>query len=110
MQSFLQFPDQGFELPYDLGAFLFVVRIRHGQIEADQAFFSICIHMKIMYAQSRIEDLQEAMEHLGFAAVEEMAIGAEIVSREYERLMMDQERDVLISSVCPSMTEAARLP
>lgn len=52
---------------------------------------------------SRIEDLQEAMEHLGFAAVEEMAIGAEIVSREYERLMMDQERDVLISSVCPSI-------
>lgn len=52
---------------------------------------------------SRIEDLREAMGQLGFAAVEEMAVGAEIVSREYERIMMDEELDVLISSVCPSI-------
>ena len=52
---------------------------------------------------SRIEDLREAMGQLGFFAVEEMAVGAEIVSREYERIMMDREQDVLISSVCPSI-------
>lgn len=57
---------------------------------------------------SRIEDLREAMEHLGFAAVEEMAVGAEIVSREYERIMMDQEQEVLISSVCPSINQLIR--
>ena len=52
---------------------------------------------------SCIEDLQEALIQLGFDAVQEMAIGAEIVSREYERIMMNNELDVLISSVCPSI-------
>lgn len=54
---------------------------------------------------SRIEDLREAMAQLGFFAVEEMAVGAEIVSREYERIMMAEETDVLISSVCPSINQ-----
>ena len=52
---------------------------------------------------SCVEDLSAALEALGFAASEEMAVGAEIVSREYERIMMNAEVDVLISSVCPSI-------
>ena len=52
---------------------------------------------------SCLEDLNGALAQLGFAAAEEMAIGAEIVSREYERIMLDGEKDVLISSVCPSI-------
>lgn len=57
---------------------------------------------------SCIEDLNEALTQLGFAAAEEMAIGAEIVSREYERIMLDNEVDVLISSVCPSINQLIR--
>ena len=52
---------------------------------------------------SCVEDLREAMLQLGFDAVQEMATGAEIVSREYERIMLSGEVDVLISSVCPSI-------
>ena len=40
---------------------------------------------------SCVEDLSAALEALGFAASEEMAVGAEIVSREYERIMMNAE-------------------
>ena len=52
---------------------------------------------------SCVEDLNQVLEALGFFAAEEMAIGAEIVSREYERIMLSGEVDVLISSVCPSI-------
>jgi len=48
-----------------------------------------------------VEDLREALQKLGFADVQEMAIGAEIVSREYERIIASGEVDVLISSSCP---------
>lgn len=57
---------------------------------------------------SCIEDLSDALSQLGFCAVEEMAVGAELVSREYERIMMDGETDVLISSVCPSINQLIR--
>ena len=57
---------------------------------------------------SCIEDLAEALKQLGFDAVEEMAIGAEIVSREYERIMLENQTDVLISSVCPSINQLIR--
>ena len=48
-----------------------------------------------------IEDLREALVQLGFADAQETAIGAEIVSREYEKIMANGETDVLISSSCP---------
>lgn len=50
-----------------------------------------------------IEDMQDVLLQLGFFETQEMAIGAEIVSREYERIMRENEVDVLISSVCPSI-------
>ena len=48
-----------------------------------------------------IEDLREAMLQLGFADVQESAMGAELVSREYERLMQEERMPVVISSACP---------
>ena len=48
-----------------------------------------------------IEDLREAMAQLGFADAQETAIGAEIVSREQERIMARGQTEVMISSSCP---------
>lgn len=48
-----------------------------------------------------IEDLREGLLQIGFADAQETAIGAEIVSREYEKIMAAGETDVLISSSCP---------
>lgn len=47
-----------------------------------------------------INGMRKALETLGFAGVEETAIGATIVKREYERLMAEEHRDVIISSCC----------
>ena len=50
-----------------------------------------------------IEGMRQTLLKLGFADAQETALGAEIVSREYERIMQEDEADVLISSCCPSV-------
>ena len=50
-----------------------------------------------------IESMRRALLQLGFSAVEETAIGATIVKNEYERLIEEEERDVIITSCCHSI-------
>lgn len=50
-----------------------------------------------------IEGMRNALKKLGFCDVEETAIGATIVKREYERLLKEEHRDILISSCCHSI-------
>ena len=47
--------------------------------------------------------LRKALKQLGFYDAEETAIGATIVKNEYERMLRDDERDVVISSCCHSI-------
>ena len=50
-----------------------------------------------------IEAMRRALKKLGFADVEETAIGATIVKNEYERMIKEEERDVIITSCCHSI-------
>lgn len=50
-----------------------------------------------------IEGMRETLRKLGFTDAGETSIGAEIVSREYERIMQNDEMDLLISSCCSSV-------
>ncbi len=50
-----------------------------------------------------INTLRKALKQLGFFDVEETAIGATIVKKEYERMIAEEERDVIISSCCHSI-------
>ena len=50
-----------------------------------------------------ISGMRKALKKLGFAEVEETAIGATIVKTEYERLLREGNRDVLITSCCHSV-------
>ncbi len=50
-----------------------------------------------------IGSLRKALKKLGFAEAEETAIGATIVKKEYERLLREDKRDILISSCCHSV-------
>ena len=50
-----------------------------------------------------IESMRTALKKLGFYEVEETAIGATIVKKEYERILREDERDVVISSCCHSV-------
>ncbi len=47
--------------------------------------------------------LKNALLELGFAGVEESAIGATVVKNEYQRILREDHPKVLISSHCPSM-------
>ena len=47
--------------------------------------------------------LKKALLALGFADAEETAVGATIVKREYERLIENEHKNVLISSCCHSV-------
>ena len=50
-----------------------------------------------------IHAMREALQKLGFYDVEETAIGATIVKKEYERMLREDERDIIISSCCHSI-------
>jgi hypothetical protein len=47
--------------------------------------------------------MRKALKKLGFNDVEETAVGATIVKTEYERMLKEEERDVIISSCCHSI-------
>ncbi len=47
--------------------------------------------------------MRAALKKLGFFDVEETAIGATIVKKEYERMLRDEDRDIVITSCCHSV-------
>ena len=55
------------------------------------------------YDNISITTMRKALKQLGFYDVEETAIGATIVKNEYERLLREDGRDVIISSCCHSI-------
>ena len=55
------------------------------------------------YEGAGIESMTAALKKLGFTDVEETAIGATIVKNEYERMIREEERDVIITSCCHSI-------
>lgn len=50
-----------------------------------------------------IEQMRKALKQLGFFDVEETAIGATMVKTEYERILAEDNKDVVISSCCHSV-------
>ena len=50
-----------------------------------------------------IESMRRALKKLGFTDVEETAIGATIVKNEYERMLREEQRDIIITSCCHSI-------
>lgn len=55
------------------------------------------------YEGATIKSMEKALKALGFTAVEETAVGATIVKQEYDRLLNDSAKKVLISSCCHSV-------
>lgn len=50
-----------------------------------------------------IKALEAGLKKLGFAAAEETAIGATIVKKEYENMLQEKKKDIVISSCCHSV-------
>ncbi len=50
-----------------------------------------------------IDAMRKALKKLGFADVEETAIGATMVKNEYDRMLREEHRDIIITSCCHSI-------
>ena len=55
------------------------------------------------YENVGIESMRRALKKLGFYDVEETAIGATIVKNEYDRMLREEARDIVITSCCHSI-------
>ncbi len=55
------------------------------------------------YDGAGIDAMRDALKKLGFQDAEETAIGATIVKTEYDRILREEKRDILISSCCHSV-------
>ena len=69
----------------------------------DPVYVSLAPSFIANYEGVGIESMRRALKKLGFADVEEAAMGATIVKTEYERMLNEDERDVVISSCCHSI-------
>ncbi len=69
----------------------------------EQVFVSLAPSFVANYDGVGIGAMREALMKLGFAGVEETAVGATIVKREYERILAEDDRDIVISSCCHSI-------
>ena len=55
------------------------------------------------YEDVGIDSMRRALKKLGFFDVEETAVGATIVKTEYERMLMEEDRNIIITSCCHSV-------
>ncbi len=70
---------------------------------ADPVFVSLAPSFVANYDGVGISAMRSALQKLGFHEVEETAIGATIVKKEYERMLREDDRDIIISSCCHSV-------
>lgn len=66
----------------------------------DPVYVSLAPSFVANYDGIGIDAMRTALKKLGFYDVEETAIGATIVKKQYENLLRDKTRDVIISSCC----------
>ena len=69
----------------------------------DPVYVSIAPSFIANYEGVGINSMKTALKKLGFADAEETAIGATIVKREYDRMINEENRDIIISSCCHSV-------
>ncbi len=78
-------------------------RVKYMLKSGEKVFVSIAPSFVANYDGAGIEAMEKALKQLGFAGVEETAVGATIVKTEYERLIREEKRDIIISSCCSSI-------
>ncbi|MDE6030683.1 MAG: PAS domain-containing protein [Oscillospiraceae bacterium] len=78
-------------------------RVKYMVKSGEKVYVSIAPSFVANYDGAGIEAMEKALKQLGFAGVEETAVGATIVKTEYERLVREEKRDIIISSCCSSI-------
>ncbi len=69
----------------------------------DPVYVSLAPSFIANYPGVGIDAMRKALKQLGFCDVEETAVGATMVKTEYERMLREEARDVIITSCCHSI-------
>lgn len=69
----------------------------------DPVYVSLAPSFVANYDGVGIQAMREALKQLGFADAEETAVGATIVKREYDRMLNEDNRDIIITTCCHSI-------
>ena len=68
-----------------------------------RVYASIAPSFVANYPGIGINAMKNALQKLGFYDVQETAVGATLVKKEYENMIKDKKTDVIISSCCPTV-------
>jgi len=80
-----------------------VMRVKEAIAQGRRVVCSLAPSFIANFRIRSLEVITRALEKLGFAEVQETAIGAQLVSEEYARIMQEGKLHVIISSCCPSI-------
>ena len=80
-----------------------IEKVKYFISSGEKVYASVAPSFVANYDGVGIESLTAALKKLGFEGAEETAVGATIVKTEYERLIREDKRDILISSCCNSV-------
>lgn len=69
----------------------------------DPVYVSLAPSFVANYDGVGIGAMRRALQKLGFTDAEETAVGATMVKREYERMLAEEEHDIIITSCCHSV-------
>ena len=72
-------------------------------IEKGNCYASLAPSFLASYPGTSFASMKQALLQLGFADVEETAVGATIVKKEYDRLVDSNTQDVILSTCCHSV-------
>lgn len=72
-------------------------------MQSNPVYVSLAPSFIANYEGVGINAMRDALKKLGFADAEETAMGATVVKNEYERLLREEKRDIVISSCCHSV-------
>ena len=72
-------------------------------MSGDPVIASLAPSFVANYNGAGIASMRQALKKLGFADAEETAIGAKLVKSEYDRMLAQDGRDIIISSCCHSV-------
>ncbi len=68
-----------------------------------ETYVSLAPSFQAAFPCTSLEVISDGLRKLGFAGVEETAIGATIVKKEYERLVKEKAEPIIISTCCHSV-------
>ncbi len=72
-------------------------------LASERVYASVAPSFVASFPGVGIDALEQALVKLGFCGAEETALGAAIVTKEYERILREEKPNVLISSCCTSV-------